>query len=770
MSGSQGGKPHSSHWTAVSKQNPTAKPPRFTVERLAQTGLLVAVLALSVHAWYYFPFLSDDALISLRYADRLVDGLGLTWTDGERVEGYTDLLWVLLTAALHFLGVDLIAAARALAFLGCLVGVLVTSLDPETKKPSLDRLLTGGLGLALCAPVAIWAVGALEHGFMVGVIACALFLLPRADRESTPGRATWLASALMAALVLLRADGAVLVFGMVLPTLFIRTPGALKRFSLLAGVPVLTVVAQHLFRYSYYGEWVPNTALAKVAMNQERMLLGVRHVGSGLLALWPSLAATAVALAAGVRFMRAVMWAPALFTFGVWSVYLAAMGGDIFPGWRQLLLGLVPLYFLLAQAVAALTVQYRSEQWSLRLGAVVVALLSLSTQSRDSENRRGKSERWEWAGASVGPALKQAFGAQRPLLAVDAAGALPFWSELPSLDMLGLNDSYLAHHPPESFGHGGIGHELGNGAYVLSRKPDLIAFNNAQGDRNPVFLSGRQMIRTKEFRRHYSLMQLRGVGVNPSIGEIYVRKSGKVGFRYSGEVTEIPGYFLSQGNAPAAIAPDGTLVTWLEPGTAARLELNLEPGNYRLTAQSSVSELELAVRCNGSTMNGTPSSEPIIAAGPRSVISIHASSPAQRAFLQSVRLEKVAQAPSLRCSRNVVRTTLDALRHRKPENSAWDAPSNVVFSRGQVAVALPATSHARVALVSMDNNDDYDFEFYAKGTKVGAVRVGPKNNGGGLANHRLQVPASVQQGGYDEIRVRGRNGDGVYSLGHLVLE
>ena len=51
--------------------------------------LLVAPFAgiLLLNAWHYYPFLSDDALISLRYARRMLTGHGLSWTDGQPVEG-----------------------------------------------------------------------------------------------------------------------------------------------------------------------------------------------------------------------------------------------------------------------------------------------------------------------------------------------------------------------------------------------------------------------------------------------------------------------------------------------------------------------------------------------------------------------------------------------------------------------------------------------------------------------------------------------------------
>ena len=83
-------------------KNETELPERGALTaRIARPGLFFLLLSLLVlHAVYYLPFFSDDAYISLRYAKRLVQGLGLTWTGGEVVEGYSDLLWVLLNAGL----------------------------------------------------------------------------------------------------------------------------------------------------------------------------------------------------------------------------------------------------------------------------------------------------------------------------------------------------------------------------------------------------------------------------------------------------------------------------------------------------------------------------------------------------------------------------------------------------------------------------------------------------------------------------------------------
>ena len=60
---------------------------------------LLSVATLMLVASCYYPYVPDDAFISLRYARRLIQGLGLTFTEGERVEGYSNLLWVLAVSA-----------------------------------------------------------------------------------------------------------------------------------------------------------------------------------------------------------------------------------------------------------------------------------------------------------------------------------------------------------------------------------------------------------------------------------------------------------------------------------------------------------------------------------------------------------------------------------------------------------------------------------------------------------------------------------------------
>src|SRR5512134_1874671 len=62
----------------------------------------------------------DDAMISMRYAWNFSHGQGLVWNPGERIEGYTNLLWTLVMSV--FTGVlDKVSAVLAMQILGVLI-------------------------------------------------------------------------------------------------------------------------------------------------------------------------------------------------------------------------------------------------------------------------------------------------------------------------------------------------------------------------------------------------------------------------------------------------------------------------------------------------------------------------------------------------------------------------------------------------------------------------------------------------------------------------
>jgi hypothetical protein len=61
------------------------------------------------------------------------------------------------------------------------------------------------------------------------------------------------------------------------------------------------------------------------------------------------------------------------------------------------------------------------------------------------------------------------------IIAVDAAGAIPYFSQLRSIDMLGLNDRYIAQLEMPDKRQELSGHEKYDPTYVLAQQPDWLA-------------------------------------------------------------------------------------------------------------------------------------------------------------------------------------------------------------------------------------------------------------------------------------------------------
>ena len=152
--------------------------PGFTRMRRVLAGVVLALcgIALWVHARAYLPFMVDDAFISLRYSWRILHGQGLTWTDGERVEGYSNLLWVLLVAAGGLVQSNLVGVARILAFTATVAGfgLLLVSGLRRAGLAALFFSVVAALALTLCGPVAAWSIGGMEQPLRVALVLAAV--------------------------------------------------------------------------------------------------------------------------------------------------------------------------------------------------------------------------------------------------------------------------------------------------------------------------------------------------------------------------------------------------------------------------------------------------------------------------------------------------------------------------------------------------------------------------------------------------------------------
>ncbi|HEV8268789.1 MAG TPA: hypothetical protein VGR00_11160, partial [Thermoanaerobaculia bacterium] len=119
------------------------------------TIVLLAVAAAALvlaNAWRYAPYVQDDSYISLRYARNLVEGHGLVFNPGERVEGYTNLLYVLFSAVFIRLGLDPILGLKVLGVAAALATLVLVG--------RLERRVEGGARFSL--PLSVLLLAPLE--------------------------------------------------------------------------------------------------------------------------------------------------------------------------------------------------------------------------------------------------------------------------------------------------------------------------------------------------------------------------------------------------------------------------------------------------------------------------------------------------------------------------------------------------------------------------------------------------------------------------------
>src|SRR5262249_29453547 len=136
---------------------------RTVSDNIPILGCLLAAVTVSLgYSWNYLPIVMDDALISYRYSDRLLHGQGLTWNDGEFVEGYSNLLWVLLVAAGGIFHSNLVLVGWILGLIANSATLLAIAWALGKSNSCVLSLIGGLLVLTLSRAFAFWGIGGLE--------------------------------------------------------------------------------------------------------------------------------------------------------------------------------------------------------------------------------------------------------------------------------------------------------------------------------------------------------------------------------------------------------------------------------------------------------------------------------------------------------------------------------------------------------------------------------------------------------------------------------
>jgi hypothetical protein len=398
--------------------------------------------------------LFDDSMISLRYAENLVRGHGLVWNPGERVEGYSNPLMVLvmapfLAALPKPLAVLAIQVLGGVVVLAC--GLLAVRLHERVASPAHRAPPWLVLAAVLSTyTLSYWAVMGMETGLVA--LLTMLGALEATRPQPRPMRLGWTT----ALLYLCRPDA--LLIGAVLAVLGLthgRRPDA--RAMLNWALPVAAVISVHTaFRLAYYGSLTPNTATLKLTgvPLMIRLQDGVTFIGPFLEGLIPLLGLSIYALAHTYSRHRLLLLAP----MAALIVYQVAVGGEPWAYWR-IMSPAMPLLIVVAAdgaclAAARLIPAPTHGRMALLAGAALIWAMAIHNRPLLSEAlllSRFQEAVLNTERVRAGYALREITG-PKATVAVVGAGAIPFYAERRGVDMLGKCDPVIARMAPDVSG------------------------------------------------------------------------------------------------------------------------------------------------------------------------------------------------------------------------------------------------------------------------------------------------------------------------------
>ncbi len=417
----------------------------------------------------------DDAYISFRYARNLIEGMGLVFNAGERVEGFTNLLWTVWIAIglrLGF-GPENWTSFWGLASYAGSLGLLL--LFHLNLRRGVDRSEITAFPVPVALMLGVththwreWATGGLETSVLTFVLLAA-YLLATSGPLTQP-RVAQLAVAMGISLYL-RPDAMVtasVMGGFVLVT----APERRRAAMLYAGVLGALALLLTLGRLGYYGDLFPNTYYAKSASSPQ--------YGQGTLYLmlyfhryWPLMLAVLPFWSLRTYLMGARRsLAPAGLSAKIWLAaalaafhmfYVARIGGDFMLA--RMLIPITPFLLILLELGV---IDRPGEKRLVKLVLIAVLLLGMVVTPALPTGSRWVAgvadERAVYSPAHVAqlereaePLSKFIHGLDVRFLMMGSEAIVAYRTRVPlAVDLHGLVDRFTARQPRISGGR--VGH------------------------------------------------------------------------------------------------------------------------------------------------------------------------------------------------------------------------------------------------------------------------------------------------------------------------
>jgi arabinofuranosyltransferase len=437
-------------------------------------------------SWSFWFQNVDDAYISFRYGKNLMRGYGLVYNHGEYVEGYTNFLWTIVTAPFtRIKSIDISIFALSIGLIFSILNIfLLTRITKQfsglfPSKPALAVLLPV-IFFVLDDSVAFWAIGGMEFPMYTLFILAAAYYYFKINDEF---RNHILMSLFLMLCTLTRPEGNMIFVITIFHFLVYRKQinDWKKKFIGVASIYAVFVVIYYGYKYLYYGQVIPNTFYAKgVTDFSMNLLLGFKYL----------------ALCIGTRLYLFIfiMFLPfkkvykdfkqsylLLFSI-VYIVYLLVVGGDWMIA-NRFFVPVIPFLYILStigiiyaiDKMTSIGLKYEALRNKIAsIGSVILCLMIFAVTLSLLEYKeliiKDENYKYEHQWSMFGKWLKMNVD-PNTVIAVGPAGKIPYYSELYTIDMWGLNNSFISKSSSKRLQ---AGHKKFNFEYVLSLNPEFI--------------------------------------------------------------------------------------------------------------------------------------------------------------------------------------------------------------------------------------------------------------------------------------------------------
>ena len=435
----------------------------------------LAAIFIAVGAWLAKQRASciDDAYISFRYARNLVEGHGLVFNIGERVEGYTNFLWTVLIALLMKLTpypapwlslvLDLLCYAVNLAVIYLIGQALSRHYGPRLYLP------LAVIWLAVNQVFVSYATTGMETMLAGLWVSLGIYFL--VTRDDARGAA--LSGSMFILATFTRPDHAIfyVAAGLALMSLNGRSILNERKFGALQiwrsggrrlaayAAPFAVYLVYLIWKINYYGDIVPNTFYSR-SVGQTYFSQGFFYAAYfflnahfwviALLLIGWLLIRTDNPAAARMK----VFAVPALILY---NFYILSIGGDHLYG--RFYVSIMPLMVLGAEDLIYFLVSQKqpASRWIAMTAVCLLAATIYGTQAPSFLMVPGETEKVNFSKPSVpfapplfphGEFFGRIFTGRgiQPTLGTGGIGALGYYSRLPIVDVLGLTDATVSHY------------------------------------------------------------------------------------------------------------------------------------------------------------------------------------------------------------------------------------------------------------------------------------------------------------------------------------